>query len=151
VILALAALIAGALLVFAGRWDAMRFMHLYMGFFLCILSMFKFFDPPGFADGFQMYDLLARRVRAYAYVYPLLELGLGLAYFSEIALAPTYIATIVLMSFSAVGVIRSVRRGLDIHCACMGTVLKVPLSTVSILENVGMAMMAVIMLAMTLA
>lgn len=151
VILLLSALMAGALLAFVQRWDTMRFMHLYMGFFLCILAMFKFFDLPGFSDGFQMYDLLAHRLRAYADVYPFLELGLGLAYLSEISLIPTYIATIALMSFSAAGVIRSVTRGLDIHCACMGTVLKVPLSTVSILENVGMAVMAAVMLAITAA
>ncbi len=46
-------------------------MHYFMGLFLVIYSMFKIFDLNGYADGFEMYDLLAKRVRAYAYMYPL--------------------------------------------------------------------------------
>jgi len=38
----------------------------FHGFFLVIFSMFKLFDPEGFVDGFQTYDLLAKPVRDYA-------------------------------------------------------------------------------------
>ena len=34
----------------------------------------------------------------------------------------------------------------DVDCACMGTVLKVPLSTIALLEDLGMAAMAALML-----
>jgi hypothetical protein len=53
-------------------------MHDFMGFSLVEFSMFKFFNIEGFADGFQMYDLLAKPLRPYAYLYPFMELGLGL-------------------------------------------------------------------------
>ena len=49
------------------------------------------------------------------------------------------------MAWSALGVISALRRGLDVNCACMGTVLKVPLSTVALTENVGMGAMATVM------
>jgi hypothetical protein len=61
-------------------------MHYFMGLFLVIYSMFKIFDLSGYADGFEMYDLLAKRVRAYAYVYPFVELALGLAYCTRLSL-----------------------------------------------------------------
>jgi hypothetical protein len=35
---------------------------------------------------------------------------------------------------------------LDIECACLGTVLRVPLSTVALTEDLGMAVMALAML-----
>ena len=37
-------------------------------------------------------------------------------------------------------------KGLDLNCVCMGTVLKVPLSTVALVENLGMAAAMLVML-----
>jgi len=127
-------------------WDWMRWMHDFMGFFLIVFSMFKFFNLEGFADGFQMYDLLAKPLRAYAYVYPFIELALGLGYLSHWRPNVVYTATIVVMLFGSLGVLNALRKGLDLDCACMGTVLKVPLSTVALLEDLGMAIMAAAML-----
>jgi YHS domain-containing protein len=134
---------------YGARWDWMNWMHDFMGFFLVVFSMFKCFDLSGFADGFQMYDLLAKPVRAYAYVYPFLELALGLGYLAHWWPVLVYGATVVLMVFGSLGVIRALIKGLDIECACMGTVLSVPLSTVALIEDLGMAAMAAAMLVMT--
>jgi len=127
---------------YPGPADAHMAMHDFMGIFLVMFSMFKFFDLPGFADGFQMYDLLAKPFRPYAYLYPFLELALGIGYLAVWNPPVVYGATIAIMVFGAAGVLRALRRGLDINCACMGTVLKVPLSTVALTEDVGMAVMA---------
>jgi YHS domain-containing protein len=131
---------------YPAAWDWMAWMHDFMGFFLVMFSMFKFFDLEGFADGFQMYDLLAKRLRGYAYVYPFLELALGLGYLSHWQPLVVYSATVVLMVFGSLGVFRALAQGLDLECACMGTVLKVPLSTVALTEDLGMAAMAAVML-----
>ena len=131
---------------YPGSWNGMTWMHDFMGFFLVLFSMFKFFNLEGFADGFQMYDLLAKRVRTYAHVYPFLELGLGLGYLAHWQPGFIYAATIGLMLFGSLGVFSALRKGLDLDCACMGTVLKVPLSTVALLEDLGMAIMAAAML-----
>jgi hypothetical protein len=125
--------------------NSAHWMHDFMGFFLVVFALLKLFDLPGFADGFQMYDLLAKRVRLYALLYPFLELALGLAYLSFWRPVTVYLATIVLLGFGALGVISALRRGLDVNCACMGNTLKVPLSTVALLENLGMAGMALVM------
>jgi YHS domain-containing protein len=131
---------------YAGGWDWMRWMHDFMGFFLVVFSMFKFFNLEGFADGFQMYDLLAKPFRFYALLYPFIELALGLGYLAQWRPDTVYTATIVVMGFGALGVCNALRKGLDLDCACMGTVLKVPLSTVALIENLGMATMATAML-----
>jgi len=146
VIVALAALAAVAKLEAYGIWSGKVWMHDFMGFFLVMFSMFKFFDLEGFADGFQMYDLAAKPFRPYAYIYPFLELGLGLGYLARFELQFIYVATIILMVFGSLGVFNALRKGLDLECACMGTVLKVPLSTVALVEDLGMAAMAVLML-----
>lgn len=121
-------------------------MHGAMGVFLCVFAMLKLFHPGAFADGFAMYDLLAHRWRPYAYLYPYLELFLGLAYLGFFAPTLTYVLTLLLLGFSAVGVVSALRRGLDINCPCMGSVLDVPLSTVTLTEDLGMIAMALMLL-----
>lgn len=146
VIVALSMAAATARVASSDLWHAMDWMHDFMGFFLVVFSMFKFFDLSGFADGFQMYDLLAKPFRPYAYVYPFIELGLGLAYLARWNPVVTYSVTIAVMLWGAAGVLLALRKGLDLNCACMGTVLKVPLSTVALVEDLGMAAMALAML-----
>jgi hypothetical protein len=145
VILALTLLAATARQAATDAWDGREWMHDFMGLFLVVFSMFKFFDLPGFADGFQKYDLLENPFRPYGYAYPFLELGLGLGYLARWNLPLVYAATTLVMAFGALGVIRALRRGLDVRCACLGTVLKVPLSTVALTEDLGMAVMAAAM------
>jgi hypothetical protein len=135
-----------ALQISRGPWQVISWMQDFMGLFLVVFSMFKLFDISGFADGFSMYDILASRFKAYGLVYPFIELFLGLAYLARLFPIAIYSITAAIMIFGSIGVIKSVARGLDVHCACLGTVLKVPLSSVAIFEDLGMAVMALIML-----
>ena len=129
-----------------GAWSFKLGMHDFMGFFLLVFAMFKLFDIPGFAKSFQKYDLLAKRSKGYAMVYPFLEVALGLGYLGHFQPEAVYIATVVLMGFGAIGVLSALRQKLDINCACMGSALNVPLSVVALTEDLGMAGMAALML-----
>ena len=127
-------------------WDWRMWMRQFMGFFLVIFAMFKLFDLNGFADGFQMYDLIAKHFRSYALVYPFIELVLGLGYLANAFPILTSAILLVVMVVGATGVFCALRKGLDVACACLGTALKVPLSTVAVVEDIGMALMAGVML-----
>ncbi|MBL4803786.1 MAG: hypothetical protein JKY71_02885 [Alphaproteobacteria bacterium] len=142
------AALAGLALVHAMGGGLMAWMHFFMGFFLCAFAMLKIFNLDGFSDGFAMYDIIAKRARSYGYVYPFIELALGLGYLSFIAPPLVYAATVIVMTVGTVGVISALRKGLDINCPCMGSVLDVPLSTVTLTEDIGMGAMALIMLFM---
>ena len=143
--LILVALLAASALSYS-RPSFAAWVHYFMGFFFCQFAMLKLFQPSGFVEGFQKYDLIAKYVQAYAYVYPLIELGLGLAYLSFINPFLVYIVTVLVMGIGAIGVIRALKAGLDVRCACMGTVLDVPLSTVTLTEDIAMGLMALSML-----
>ncbi|MCC5792179.1 MAG: hypothetical protein JJT82_06160 [Legionellaceae bacterium] len=145
-VLFLVAFLAAFALSYSNGYSMVSLMHYFMGIFFLILATLKLFHPQQFADGFSRYDLLAQKTRKYAYLYPLLELGLALAYLSFVMPWLTYWCTLILMSFGAMGVYRGVRAGLNINCPCMGSVLNVPLSTVSLFENILMATMAAMML-----
>jgi hypothetical protein len=145
VIIATVAFSAAALAIVDGRVH--RFMETFMGLFFVNFAMFKLIDLKGFADGFSMYDLIAKRSRAYAFAFPFIELGLGLLYLTAFLPTITNILTLIIMLVSGAGVIKAIVMG-DKHlqCACLGTTLNVPLSTVSVIENFGMAAMAAFML-----
>ncbi len=129
-----------------GVFDSYTWMLDFMAGFFLVFSFFKFLDLRGFADSYAMYDLLAMHWRPYGFIYPFIELGLGLAYVLERHPYVTSLITFVVMVFSSIGVIRAVLNKQKIRCACLGQVFNLPMSTVTIIEDVLMAAMALWML-----
>jgi len=129
-----------------GQINLMKWMNYFMAGFFITFSFFKLLDLRAFADSYSMYDLLAKRVRTYGFVYPFIELALGFAYLTHFAPSSTYIATIAVMGFSSLGVIQSVLDKKKIKCACLGAVFNLPMTTVTIIEDLLMVAMAVLML-----
>jgi len=121
-----------------------RVMHDFMGLFLLHFSALKLFNVKGFAKGFARYDLLAMRWKRWGIIYPFIELVLALGYLAGGA-TWVYIATFVVMGFGATGVIIALQKGLNTNCACLGSTLKVPLSTIAVTENISMVVMSIFM------
>jgi copper chaperone CopZ len=124
--------------------DTMRY---FMAGFFLVFAFFKLLDVPAFASAYAGYDLLAARWHGWGTVYPFVELALGIAYLTHWQPTLTAWITIIVMGFSAAGVMRAVLGKRTIRCACLGTVFQLPMSTVTIIEDVGMVVMAVWMLA----
>lgn len=144
-LLVIAIFISGVSLLTSGGNTHMAMNHFMAGFFL-VFSFFKMLDLKGFAASYSMYDLLAMKVPAYGYVYPFIELTLGIAYLMHFDPFATNLATVVVMGFSSIGVIRSVLNKKKIQCACLGAVFNLPMSTVTIAEDLLMVSMSVTML-----
>jgi copper chaperone CopZ len=115
------------------------------GFFL-VFSAFKFLNLKGFAEAYATYDLGAKAWAPWGYIYPFLELLLGCAYLFRWNLAITNVATILLMGFSSLGVIQALSKKQTIRCACLGTILNVPMSTITLVEDLAMVGMAALAL-----
>ena len=124
--------------------DLMSAMSLFMGGFFIAFSFFKMLDLRGFADAYRSYDLVAKAVPAYGFVYPFIELALGLAYLGHFHPALVNAVTAVVMAVSLAGVLRAVLSKQTIRCACLGTVFNLPMSTVTIVEDGLMLAMAVL-------
>lgn len=124
-------------------------MRQFMAGFFLVFSAFKFLDLAGFAEGYATYDLLARRWHGYGYIYPFLELSLGILYLTNWMPTATQIATIIIMGFSSLGVINSLLKKQKFQCACLGTILKVPLSSITLIEDLTMVLMAALSLFLT--
>lgn len=116
----------------------------FMGTFFVVFAGFKLVDLPGFVMSYIGYDLIAARSMLYGKLYPFIELGLGIAYFLNQDWAD-YV-TLPLMVIGAIGVAKQLMRGSKIKCACLGTYVKLPLTTVSLFEDLLMGAMAAYMI-----
>lgn len=118
----------------------------FMGYFFLVFGALKVVRINGFVEAYQMYDVLAKRSRLYAYLYPFLELGFSLAYLLawQVEIVSTVVAPIMLVG--AYGVYLKLREREEIPCACLGTVFKVPMTWVTLGEDLLMAGMAVMIL-----
>lgn len=126
--------------------DFMRWMGVFMGLFFIVFGSFKVLNLKGFKDAYRMYDVIAMKYPMYGYIYPFLELGLGVLYLLAIYPFATNLTTLVLMSVSAWGVYLKLRKKEKIVCACLGVVFKVPMTWVTLVEDLLMAGMALVML-----
>lgn len=115
------------------------------GFFL-VFAGFKLMDLPGFAEGYSTYDLLAQRWKGYGYIYPFIELTFGLVMLAGFHPAWLLWTEFAVMAFSGIGVAIKIARREPFMCACLGTFLKVPLTYVTLIEDFGMAALALLLL-----
>ena len=91
--------------------------------------------------------MIASRWPWYGFVYPFVELALGVAYLVEFRPVLTKLATVVVLGISSVGVVRSLVRRRRIRCACLGSVFNLPMTYVTAVEDLLMVGMALVMLA----
>jgi cation transport ATPase len=109
-------------------------MHFMAAFFL-VFSFFKMLDIKAFAESYAMYDIIAMRFPVYGYIYPFIEFALGIAFLFGTWHLELNIITLVVMSMSIIGVLQSVLNKKKIHCACLGSVFNLPMSTVTVIED----------------
>ena len=127
-------------------WNIVEAMLDFMGLFYIVFSFFKFLDLKGFPESFRMYDPLAKAIPAYGWVYPFIELALGLMFLMRFQIVIALVATIVILGITTIGVTRTLLDKKSIRCACLGTALKLPMTEATFIENAIMLVMSIIML-----
>ncbi|MYE38324.1 MAG: hypothetical protein F4X82_02290 [Candidatus Spechtbacteria bacterium SB0662_bin_43] len=116
--------------------------HFMAGFFL-VFGGLKLLSLREFVDGYALYDLLAARWRGYGYVYPFIEIAFGFSMLSGFHPDWLLLVEAALMLFSGIGVLFAIRKQNDIQCVCLGSALNVPLTYVTLVENMGMMTLAI--------
>lgn len=134
------------LVQYGSTFDWMHFMRHFMAGFFLTFSFFKMLDLKGFAESYVMYDVIARKIPAWAYIYAFIELGLGIANLVDFNPMVTNSVTFIVMTVSIIGVLQSVLNKRKIQCACLGAVFNLPMSTVTIIEDALMIAMSGAML-----
>jgi cation transport ATPase len=128
------------------NFDRMQWMQHFMAGFFLTFSFFKLLNLKGFAESYVMYDVIARKIPIWAYLYPFIELALGFAFLIGFYPILTNTITFFVMSVSIIGVLQSVLNKKKIQCACLGAIFNLPMSKVTIIEDALMIVMSAYMI-----
>jgi hypothetical protein len=131
---------------FYSGFNIMSAMIDFMAGFFIVFGIFKIINLAGFAEAYQEYDLIAKSSVIYAYAYPFIELALGLCYLFRFQLTLINWITLILMIIGSAGVAIELAKGREIECACLGTVFKIPMTYVTLAEDLIMGLMALFMI-----
>jgi hypothetical protein len=129
-------------------WGIHEIMYDFMGLFFVVFSLFKIINIRKFAEAYSMYDIIAKRSWLYAYLYPFIELTLGIMYLTRFQLFFANLITFVLMVIGSIGVGYELYQQKEIVCACLGAVFKIPMTYVTLAEDLIMGAMALYMIFM---
>ena len=124
-----------------------HFFQMFMGLLLLLFSYVKLLNPHGFVNTFKKYDIITKKFNLYGYIYPLIEATLGIFYIINFIPTVTNSIIIALLTFNLIQVIIVIIKKEDLECACMGSLgFKLPLTYVTITEDLIMIIMAIIMI-----
>ena len=127
-------------------WNSTNAMLDFMGLFYIIFSFFKILDIKGFSTSFRMYDPLAKKITIYGFIYPFIEILIGIMFLTRIEVNIALLITIMILGITSAGVTQTLLNKRSINCACLGTTLKLPMTEATFIENAIMIIMAIILL-----
>ena len=139
-------ILMGSLGLNAFNFTSGKFMTDFMGLFYIVFSLFKFIDYRNFPRAFSRYDPIAKTFIGYGWIYPFIEVYLGINLLSGQHIVPTLIITLLVLGATTVGVLNNLIKKNPLQCACMGTAIQLPLTKATFIENVIMIGMAIWML-----
>lgn len=122
------------------------FMLDFMGIFFVVFSFFKLLNLKGFQNSFKKYDLISKQFNLYCSIYPFIEIVIGIFLLLRFHIYICLIITLIILISTSIGVIRSLRKKENIKCACLGSVLDLPMTEATLIENFIMIIMSLIML-----
>ena len=135
-------LIGGTTIIHYPIFEVQTVLPDFMGLFFVVFSFFKFLDLKGFQESFRGYDPLAKSLPFYGWIYPFAELALGVLFLMRLELQLALWLTLGILSITTVGVIKVLTSKKQIQCACLGSVLNLPMTEATLIENAVMIGMA---------
>ena len=128
------------------NWNSSNAMLDFMGLFYIVFSFFKILDIRGFSMSFRMYDPLAKKAPIYGYIYPFIEVLLGVMFLTRFEVNIALVITVIILGVTTIGVTQSLLNKRAIKCACLGTTLNLPMTEATFIENALMIIMALILI-----
>lgn len=133
---------------FTNGIDLMMLMMDFMGIFFLTFGLFKLYDLKGFAYGFSTYDIVAKRWLTFGYIYPFIEIGLGVMYLAGFMFLFQNVVAIIFALLGIYSAYIAIRNKEEIQCVCLGTAFNLPMTNMTLIENGVMFAMALFMLLM---
>ena len=120
-----------------------KFMKNTMATVLILFGFLKLFNLSRFVHILSKYDLISKNFNLYGYLYPFIEILLGflLLILKKNKLKIVNQSIIYLMIISIISVLISILKGEKLRCGCLGSFFHIPLSYVTLSENIFMILM----------
>jgi len=128
------------------NWNSSNAMLDFIGLFYIVFSFFKILDIKGFSMSFRMYDPLAKKAPIYGYIYPFIEVLLGVMFLTRLEVNIALVITVIILGLTTIGVTQTLLNKRAIKCACLGTTLNLPMTEATFIENALMIIMALILI-----
>ena len=123
-----------------------NFCRYFMGYFFIIFSFLKLLNVKQFAISFSNYDPISNKFFTYGLIYPFLELTLGVLFLSNFLTLYINFITIFIFVPQTLGIMNKLSKNEILECACVGSTFNVPISKLTITENLVMIFMAIVMI-----
>ena len=125
-------------LYFYKKEDFSNLKNNIMGSILILFGMLKLYDIEKFMEIFQKYDIISKNIPIYSFAYPFIEIILGISFMYSFKLNKIKLITNLLMFISIISVSLSMIKGQTLRCGCLGAFFHIPLSYVTLSENIIM-------------
>ena len=135
--------------VLVGWWIASWYlgtMLQFMWWFFIVVGCLKLLDLPWFVKGYRKYDLVAAEVKRYGRLYPFFEVGFWLSLLLWHEVTKVLYTIILFMFVWAIWVGIKLAKREKFKCACLWTKINVPLTNLTLVEDLLMAVMAIMLL-----
>lgn len=127
--------------IIIGHRVGMIAMNDFMGIRFLLFGVLKLLDLEGFVKTFMQYDIVAKRRTPYGYIFPFLEIVLGIAYLRDTQMQyrlTINVVTVLLVGITGIGIWYALKGKKEIDCVCMGTKFPLPMSIINLVENIAM-------------
>lgn len=125
----------------SGYYELHVFLEYSMAAYFLAFGILQTVSLKKSAKMLQQYDPLAKRFPAYGYIYPILQIliGIGLLFWISPLIINAVAAIIVLINL--VGVMNVLEEKKTVRCGCLGETMNVPVSWVTLTENIVMLLL----------
>ena len=112
-----------------------------MGTLLILFGVLKLANLSKFVEIFSKYDIISQKFKIYGYLFPFIEIIIGILLIKGYKLNYIYNLIKTLMIISIISVSISIIQGKKLRCGCLGSFFHIPLSYITIFENIYMLVM----------
>jgi hypothetical protein len=131
------------------KTNGMIAMNDFMWIWFLLFWLLKLLDLRWFVRDFRKYDILAKNIWVYGWLFPFAEIILWIAYILDYKMdyrIAINTATILIVWITSIWILQSLRKKQKTDCVCMWTVFPLPMSNINLIENIAMWAMAVFMI-----
>ncbi len=142
-------LVLSLLLTTIRGWELRRFIADFLAIFFIASAAFKFVHIEAFAVAYRRYDIIASKLRPWAYGLPFIEAFLGFWYLLSSAPQRLNIVALLLVCVANIGAFRAIKKPSHTDQPSLGGVFQLSLLRITVIQDKAMTSLIIILIILT--